>query len=71
MTEEPLRKTLDAAVSVATSRPIKHCKNCRHSDRVDLFALHDERGIVLRLKLARGIVVREGVRERDRDQVKA
>src|SRR4029077_16418403 len=71
LSEETLCKTLDAAESIATSGPIKYGKNRGHGDRIDLLVCRKEGGIVFRFKFARGVVVFECFRERDRDEVKA
>ena len=71
LSEETLCKTLDTAVSIATSRPIKYGKNRGHGDRIDLLVCRKEGGIVFLFKFARGVVVLECFRERDRDEMKA
>src|SRR3954447_10781890 len=71
LSEETLCETLDAAVSIAISRPIKYGKNRGHRDRIDLLVCRKEGRIVFRFKFARGVVVFECFRERDRDEVKA
>src|SRR5262245_36986922 len=70
MPEEPLGKTLDAAISIATSWPVEHGKNGWHCDGLDLLSFCNERRVIFRLELTHGVVVGKGFRVRNRHEVK-
>jgi hypothetical protein len=71
MGEEPLGEALNAAVPVASFRPVEDGKNRRHCNRIDRLPIRNERWVVFALEFAQSVEVCKRLRERDWDKMKS